>query len=79
MVGKDGFARVKLAPHAAPEPFYEPLINSEMVAEVPLAGLSFASLQNLPRQRCRTFSCEQRLRVDRCTPVLAHEQRKEVA
>jgi hypothetical protein len=81
--GKDGFARVKLAPHAAPEPFYqpldEPLINSKMVAEVPLAGLSFPSLQNLPRQRCRTFACEQRLQVDRRTPVLAHEQRKEVA
>ena len=28
VVGKDGFARVALAPHAAPERFYEPLINS---------------------------------------------------
>ncbi len=27
--------------HAAPEPFYEPLINSKMVADVPLTGLSF--------------------------------------
>ena len=29
------------AGHAAPEPFYERLINSEMVAEVPLPGLFF--------------------------------------
>jgi len=29
------------AGHAAPQPFYEPLINSKMVAEVPLARLSF--------------------------------------
>ena len=29
--------------HAAPEPFYEPLINSNMVAEVPLNGLSFST------------------------------------
>ena len=48
MVGQDGFARVKLAPHAAPEPLYEPLINSKMVAELPLAGLSFPSLRSLP-------------------------------
>jgi hypothetical protein len=27
--------------HATPEPLYEPLIHPKMVAEVPLAGLSF--------------------------------------
>jgi len=32
--------------HAAPEPVYEPLINSKMVAEVPLAGPSFAPCRN---------------------------------
>jgi hypothetical protein len=57
------------AGHAAREPFYEPLINSKMVAELPLAGLSFVrSSATLTNQECHAADSQRRLKCKRDTP-----------